>query len=75
MDNSQFLQAVLLAAKGGLAVSSARLLSYAKFLIWSMWLQSMMMRLNGGLNLEKLKWFRKMKSKKIAQFFIAKLQT
>ena len=27
----------------------------------------MMMRLNGGLNLEKLKWLRKMKSKKIGQ--------
>ena len=27
-------------------------------------MEPMMMRLNGGLNLEKLKWLRKMKSKK-----------
>ena len=32
MDNNQFLQAVLLAAKGGLAVSSARLLALPAFL-------------------------------------------
>ena len=34
----------------------------------------MMMRLNGGLNLEKLKWLRKIKSKKNgrSQFMTAK---
>ena len=29
-----------------------------------MWMEPMMMRLNGGLNLEKVKWLRKLKSKK-----------
>ena len=67
MDDNQFLQEVLLAAKGGLGVSSARLLvlpaflasavgaKNAKSLVWSMWMEPMMMRLNGGLSLEKLK--------------------
>ena len=89
MDDNQFLQAVLPAAKGDLGVSSARLLALpaflasavgakdAKSLVCSMWMEPMMMRLNGGLNLEKLKWPRKMKSKKIgrSQFLTAKLQT
>ena len=37
----------------------------------------MMMHLSGGLNLEKFKWLRKTKSKKIgqSQFLTAKLQT
>ena len=36
-----------------------------------------MLRLNGGLNLEKLKWLRKMKSNNIgrSQFLTAKFQT
>ena len=89
MDDNQFLQAVLPAAKGGLGVSSARLLALPVFLasavgaknasseIFEMWMEPMMMRLNGGLKLEKLKWLRKKKSKKIgqSQFLTAKLQT
>ena len=63
MDDNQFLQAVLPAAKGGLGVSSARLLALPAFLasavgakdalseiFWSMWMEPMMMRLNGGLS-------------------------
>ena len=81
MDDNQFLQAVLPAAKGGLGVSSARLLvllvflasavgekrPWAKSLVWSMWMVRMMMRSNGGLNLKKLEWLRKTKSKKNGQ--------
>ena len=66
MDDNQFLQAVLPAFKGGLGVSSARLLALAAFLAsvvgakyalskifgLSMWIEPMMMRLNGGLTLE-----------------------
>ena len=37
---------------------------WAKSLAWSMWKEPMMMPLSGGLNLEKLKWLRKTKSKK-----------
>ena len=50
----------------------------AKSLVLSMWMELMMMRLNGEVNLEKkLKWLRKMKSKNIgeSQFLTAKLQT
>ena len=75
MDDNQFSEAVLPAAKGGLLVSSARLLALPAFLastvgakknfLWSMWMEPMMMRLNGGLNLKKLKWLRKMKFKKM----------
>ena len=91
MDDNQFLQAVLPAAKGGLVVSSARLLTLPAFLASAVGAKDalsenfglehvdgiMMMRLNGGLTLEKLKWLRKMKSKKIgrSQFSTAKLQT
>ena len=91
IDDNQFLQAVFPVAKGGLGVSSARLLALPAFLaspvgakgalseffFLSMWMEPMMMRLNGGLILEKLKWLRKMKSKKIgrSQFLTAKLQT
>ena len=79
MDDNQFLQAGLPAVKGGLDVSSARLLALpallasaveakkplAKFLFWSMWMKSMMVRLNDSLNMGKLKWLRKTKSKKM----------
>ena len=87
MDDNQFLQAVVPAAKGSLGVSSARLLALPAFTASAVGakdalskifgLEPMMMRLNGGLNLEKLKWLRKMKSKNIgrSQFFTAKLQT
>ena len=67
MDDNQFLQAFLPAATGGFGVSSARLLALPAFLasavgaknamsemIWSMWMEPTMMRLNGGLNMEKL---------------------
>ena len=64
MDDNQFLQAVLPAAKGGLGVSSARLLALPAFLasavgaknasreIFEMWMEPLMMRVNGGLKLE-----------------------
>ena len=40
-------------------------------------MEPMMKRLNGGLNLDKLKWLRKNETKKVgrSQFLTAKLQT
>ena len=89
MDENQFLQAVLPAAKGGFGVSSARLLALPAFLASAVGAKDAMSQifglehvdetyddaLNGGLNLENLKWLRKMKSKKIerSQFLTAKL--
>ena len=87
MNDNQFLQAVVPAAKGSLVVSSARLPASPAFTASAVGakdalseifgLEPMMLRLNGGLNLEKLKWLRKMKSKKIgrSQFLTAKLPT
>ena len=74
MDDNQFLQADLPAAKGGLGVSSARLLALPASLASAVGaknalrevfgLEPMMMHLNSGLNLEKLIWLRKTKCKK-----------
>ena len=88
MDDNQFLQAVFPVAKSGLGVCTARLLALPAFLasavgakdalseslVWSMWMEPMMIHQNGGLNLEKVKWLRKMKSKNIgwSQFLTAK---
>ena len=90
MDDNKFLQAVLPSAKGGLGVSSARLLALPAFLASAVGAKNALSEifglehvdgtyddaLKGGLNLEKLKWLRKMKSKKIgqSQFLTAKLQ-
>ena len=63
MDDNRFLQAIFPAAKGGLVVSSARLLA-----LWTpVFLASavraknaQMLRLHGGLNLQRLNWLWKL---------------
>ena len=91
MDDNQFLQAVLPAVKGGLGVSSARLLALAAFLASVVGTKDALSKIFGlehvdrtyddalkrWFDLGKLKWLRKMKSKKIgrSQFLTAKLQT
>ena len=91
MDDNQFLEAVFPAAKGGLGVSSARLLALPAFLASAVGAKDALSDIFGlehvdgtyddalkpGLTLEKLKWLRKMKSKEIgrSQYLTAKLQT
>ena len=91
MDDNQFSQAVLPPAKGGLGVSSARLLALPAFLTSAVGAKDALSEFFGldhvdgtyddalkrWFDLEKLKWLRKMKSKKIgrSQFLTAKLQT
>ena len=91
MDDNQFLQAVLPTTKGGLGVSSARLLALPAFLASAVGAKDALSEIFGlehvdgtyddalkrWFELEKLKWLRKMKSKKIgrSQFLTAKLQT
>ena len=91
MDDNQFLQAVLPAVKGGLGVSSARLLALAAFLASAVGAKDALRKifdlehvdrtyddaLKRWFDLGKLKSLRKMKSKKIgrSQFLTAKLQT
>ena len=91
MDDNQFLQAVLPAATSGLGVSSARLFALPAFLASTVGAKNALSEifdlehvdgtyddaLKRWFELGKLKWFRKMKSKKIgqSQFLTAKLQT
>ena len=91
MDDKQLLQAVLPAVKGGLGVSSARLLALAAFLASAVGAKDALSKIFGlehvhrtyddalkrWFDLGKLKWLRKKKSKKIgrSQFLTAKLQT
>ena len=61
MNDKQFLQASLPAAKGGLVVSSARLLALPVFLASAVGAKNaQMMPSNGDLNLQKLNWLWKL---------------
>ena len=91
MDDNQFLQAVLPAAKVGLGVSSARLLALPAFLASAVKAKDALSKIFGLVHVDetyddalklwfelgKIEWLRKMKSKTIgrSQFLTAKLQT
>ena len=80
MDDNQFLQAVLPAAKGGLGVSPARLLALPAFLASAVGAKDAMSKIFGLEQVDgtydDLEWLRKMKLKKNgrSQFLTAKLQ-
>ena len=76
MDDNQFLQAVLHAAKGGLGVSSARLLAVPAFLASAVGVKDALSKIFGLEHVDgtyddalkrwfELKWLRKMESKKL----------